>query len=283
MIHTNPLLRRVRAINRAGRAALCGYFLAGYDSPRRFYSAVRSAPALDVIEYGIATEEPHLDGPVIARAHRHVASELGVHAEAALALLGGLRDVPQPSFVMTYACEGRALEGFLRLCMLNGVSGVLAPDIAREDAARVALIASSLGLAYVGFAHVGMGDDELGPLLELSDIVYLQAAAGKTGASGRFAGETLEPIAERIAQIRRHRPDVIVAAGIGIRSPADVRVLSQLDLDMLVVGTALLERVGAEGDELNHFASALRDATQRERSTTSATSHSASEAPASLA
>ena len=57
----------------------------------------------------------------------------GGDAERALALIGGLRDVRQPRFVMTYSRVGRELDGFLRLCLLNGLHGMLAPDMDEDE------------------------------------------------------------------------------------------------------------------------------------------------------
>src|SRR5262245_15060214 len=107
---TNPLLDTLRQTRQSGRMALCGYFLIGYPTPDAFFRMVRAGRELDVVEYGIPADQPALDGPVIAGAHQIVTGKLGIHAEPALALVGGLRDIPQPRFVMTYAQVGRALD-----------------------------------------------------------------------------------------------------------------------------------------------------------------------------
>ena len=68
-----------------------------------------AARGLDVIEFGIPSVNPAMDGPVIASAHEVVTQQHGIGAETAMALIGGLRHIPQPRFVMTYTEVGRAL------------------------------------------------------------------------------------------------------------------------------------------------------------------------------
>ena len=97
----NSLLTTLREIRASGRMALCGYFLAGYPTPEGFFRMVRAARDLDVIEFGIPAEHPVMDGPVIASAHEVVTGQRGLGAETALALIGGLRAIRQPRFVMT--------------------------------------------------------------------------------------------------------------------------------------------------------------------------------------
>lgn len=129
MTSINPLIRGIQQINQEGRMALCGYFLTGYSTPKNFYHCIRALHNIDVFEFGIPSENPYMDGPIISSAHRHVTENLGVDAEVALSLLGGLKSLAQPRFVMTYTQDGRKLDGFLRLCLLNGIHGVVAPDV----------------------------------------------------------------------------------------------------------------------------------------------------------
>ncbi|MDX2138745.1 MAG: tryptophan synthase subunit alpha, partial [Chloroflexota bacterium] len=149
MASENHLLETLRENRAAGRMSLCGYFLAGYPTPEAFYRVVRAADALDVIEYGIPADNPAMDGAVIAQAHEVVTAQRGLGAETALSLIGGLRDVRQPGFVMTYSRVGRELDGFLRLCLLNGLHGMLAPDMEEDEIRLLAGIMHALNLAVV--------------------------------------------------------------------------------------------------------------------------------------
>jgi tryptophan synthase alpha subunit len=238
---TNALLSHVLEIRRQGRMALCGYFLCGYPTPEEFYRAVRAAGQLDVIEFGMPSADPRFDGPVISDAHQVVMSERGIYTETALALLGGLRDVAQPRFVMTYAREGRELDGFLDLCMRNEVCGILAPDLEVDEAAYVSERAHGLGLAFVGFGSNTMPRRRLAQMARMSDIMYLQLAKGPTGSPLTLGNEVLAAMRDLAAFVREHNREALVAGGIGIQSGKQVARLAEADLDMVVVGTKLVD------------------------------------------
>jgi tryptophan synthase alpha subunit len=260
---SNPLIRKIIEINTTGRIALCGYFLAGFKSPRTFYTHVRACENLDIIEFGIPSCKPHLDGPIIAEAHEHVYSNLGIDAETSLSLIGGLRDIHQPRFVMTYTREARELDGFLKLCLQNSIHGILAPDVSIDEASRVAFIASSLHLAYIGFIDTSMNTELITKTILLCDIVYLKVSAGCTGAKGTFDNSTLECIAKYIGKIRSIKQNIIIAAGIGIQTPSDIEQLAALDINMVIIGTSLVKRVYEGTETVSTFVDSLIDSTKR--------------------
>jgi len=261
----NPLIKQITAINTSGRIALCGYFLTGYTSPKKFYSLIKSLDAIDIFEFGIPTDDPFLDGPDISRAHDHVTENIGLNAETALPLLGGLQDIPQPRFVMTYAKEGRELDGFLRLCLLNGIQGVLAPDVPVDEAKNVALIASSMNIAYIGFIHDGMGAEETAKIATLCDIIYLKVSCGKTGQKGELSAETIKRLQDRITELRTINNQLLIGAGIGIQTPEQIQTLAALDINMVVVGTSLMNTITAGVASLQEYTRSLYDATVRPR------------------
>ncbi|MFO7321680.1 MAG: tryptophan synthase subunit alpha [Chloroflexota bacterium] len=260
-MESNPLLATLRCVRQSGRMALCGYFLAGFPTPDDFYRMVRAAVGLDVIEFGVPADDPALDGEVIAKAHRVVTAQRGIHAEPALALIGGLRDLPQPRFVMTYAAVGRSLDGFLRLCVENGVHGVLAPDIDPEEGAFVASRARALGLATITLLDARADDETLRTCVELGDLIYLKAALGPTGEKADIEGELGRMIAEMLRRIRDIKPDMPVGVGIGLQRPEQIAALAVLGVDMAIVGTKIVEHLQTGKDALVAYIESLRAAT----------------------
>jgi tryptophan synthase alpha chain len=260
----NPLIDVLRRTRQQGRMALCGYFLVGYPSPDAFYRLVRAARSLDVIEYGIPADDPSLDGAVIARAHEVVTHQRGIHAEPALALIGGLANAPQPSFVMTYAAVGRTLDGFLAMCVRNGVCGVLAPDIDMEEGAMVATRARALGLASITLVDARASDEALRWSIAHGDLIYVKAAVGKTGESIEIAGELRDLLEQVIRRARAIQPDVLIGVGIGLQKPAQIAALAQLDVDMAIVGTKLVEHSEQGEAALVDYLAGLLQATARE-------------------
>lgn len=262
MVNENPLLRSLREIKASGRTALCGYFLAGYPTPDAFFRAVRAARGLDIIEFGIPSINPALDGPVIARAHDVVTRERGVGAETAMALIGGLRHVPQPRFVMTYTEIGRALPGFLRLCTENNIHGMIAPDIEPEEGRYVKMIAEALNLAVLTLIDARASEAELRQRIALGDIVYLKAGAGPTGQPADIQGDLGVVLSGAVERIRSIAPDTPIGVGIGLQQPEQVAALAQMGFDMVIVGTKLLERLEVGEQALIEYIDSLREATQ---------------------
>lgn len=260
---SNLLLQRLHEIRAEGRIALCGYFLVGYPTPDSFYRMVRAARDLDVIEFGIPAESPALDGPVIASAHEVVTQERGIHAEPALALIGGLAGLPQPSFVMTYTSEGRALDGFLRLCVKSGVQGVLVPDIAPDEGAMVATQARSLGLASITLLDIRADEARLAWSALHGDVVYLKAALGQTGDALAFDDRTQVDLERTISRLRTLQPQIALAVGIGLQTAEQLRQLAQFDVDMVIVGTKIVESLAQGEPALTRYIQTLRQATLR--------------------
>jgi tryptophan synthase alpha chain len=259
----NHLLATLRETRAAGRIALCGYFLAGYPTPEAFYRVVRAAQALDVIEYGIPADNPTMDGHVISEAHSVVTDQRGIGAETALALVGGLRDLRMPRFVMTYSRVGRELDGFLRLCIMNGLHGMLAPDMDEEELRFLATIMRTLDLAVVTLVDARADDTVLERQVRLGDVVYLKAAPGRTGTPAEIDGALHAVIESSIRRIRGLRPDMPIAVGIGIQRPDQVAALARLGVDMAVIGTKLVERT-AEGEQaVAEYVTAMREAGTR--------------------
>ncbi len=263
MPSANALLATLREIRASGRMALCGYFLAGYPTPEAFYRYVRAARMLDVIEYGIPADNPTMDGTVIATAHEIVTDQRGIGAETALALIGGLRDVRPPRFVMTYSRVGRELDGFLRLCTINGLQGMLAPDMDEDELRFLATIMRALDLAVVTLVDARADAATLERQVRLGDIIYLKAAPGRTGTPADIEGELQELIASSVARIRALRAELPIAVGIGIQRPDQVAALARLDIDMAVIGTSLVARLSEGEGAMVDYLRAMRAATER--------------------
>lgn len=261
MADKNSLLSTIRNINISGRVALCGYFLSGYESPENFLNKVRIASNLDIVEFGIPTIDPFLDGTTISNAHKKVIDYLGIYTESALALIGALRDIPQPCFVMTYTKEGRELEGFLKKCFENNIQGIFVPDIDIQEAQNVNKIAKELGLAFLSFIDTNMVDTDIALKLDISDIVYLKASKGATGEYADTKGYLFQHLAETIVRIRNHKPEILIAVGIGIQDPDQIKNLVNLDINMVIIGTKIMEYMELGEKQLTEYIHDLHKAT----------------------
>lgn len=258
---SNPLLTRLHEIRQSGRMALCGYFLAGYPTPDEFFKKVRAANDLDIIEFGIPADEPVFDGPVIAKAHQIVTEQRGIHAEPALALIGGLHALKQPRFVMTYTAVGRALDGFLKLCVENDVHGMLAPDIDPVEGAQVAAQARKLGLASITLLDARASTESIRWNVENGDLIYLKASPGITGQANAGLDDLQSLLSKVIEQVRSIDASKPIGVGIGLKKPEQVKQLADMGVDMAIIGTKIVEHLAADEWELVQYIQALRSAT----------------------
>lgn len=259
------MVSTVRRVRESGRIALCGYFLVGFPSPGQFYRIVRAAQRLDIMEFGVPSQAPRLDGPTISKAHDVVVRDRGLDAETSLALVGGLRDLFPPRFVMTYAEDGRHFRGFLRSCVRNDIHGVFAPDIDPREASDVALLARAMDLAFIRFVDSSMPSHVIEQASRDSDMLYVRVAEGMTGSMAALAPADcleLKLLAERA---RTANPEILLAGGIGIRDPEQVATLACVGLDVAIVGTALVENLELGVDQLAAKVDELRRGTLRPR------------------
>jgi tryptophan synthase alpha chain len=201
-----------------------------------------------------------MDGPVIAGAHAVVTEERGILAETAMALIGGLRHIPQPRFVMTYTEVGRALPGFLRLCVENDIHGVIAPDISYDEGRYVATIARALNLAVLMLLDARADAETVRQRVELGDMIYLKVSAGRTGDRVEIDSRH-DALANAIEQIRALDAEIPIGVGIGLQHPDQIAAMAALGVDMAIVGTKVVEKSQIGNGALVDYLESLRAAT----------------------
>jgi len=258
-MNDNILTDTIRRIRESGRPALCGYFLTGYRTPGTFYEAVRMAKKLDIVEFGIPSTDPYLDGSLIGSAHNTVVRKRGLQTETALALIGGLKNIVQPRFVMTYANEARSLKGFFRLCVEHQIHGVLAPDVPLDEAREMAAYAASLSLTFISFIDSTMPIEEILERARLSELVYLKVSGGVTGSDAKML-ERVVPLMKIIKLLKSQYSDILIGAGVGIQRADQVSECAKLGVDMVVVGTVLMEKMNRSFREMTDCIESLHRA-----------------------
>jgi tryptophan synthase alpha subunit len=127
----------------------------------------------------------------------------------------------------------------------------------------VMTVAHALQLALFSLYDLDDDFDSQRETFVHSDVIYLKASRGRTGQPLALDDALLAQIADVIAQIRALNPRIFVALGIGIQTPQQVAQLAQTDLDMVVIGTKLVEK-SAQGERaLTDYVAALRAASHR--------------------
>ena len=257
-----------RSAHREKRAAFVPYVTAGDPNLERTIDIIRALAraGADVVELGVPFSDPIADGPTNQRAaERALAS--GTTLSKVLATIELIRqDVEIPIVLFTYAnpVVRYGLEEFASDAAAAGVDGVLFTDVPAEEMVPFEEILGPAGIDLImlvtptsdrrrmkAAAHFGGG------------FLYLVSRTGVTGAR-----QDLDAELDANIKMARKASRLPVAVGFGISTPEQVtRVAARAD--GVVVGSAIVSRIGALGDceeladEVERFAATLAQACKR--------------------
>lgn len=246
-----------------GRAALVPYFTAGHpsaDATVDVLAAVADGGA-DVIELGIPFSDPLADGPTI-QASSFQSLQNGTTVERVLRDLAEFRagsETPVVLFTYLNPVLRYGVDRFLAEAVEAGANGLLLTDLPTGADADLeeAVIASPLDLIRLiapttpleRVPEVARGG---------SGFLYYISRTGVTGARQELRAELKEEV-----DAIRGAVDLPVAVGFGISTPEQAATVGGL-ADGVVVGSALVQRLGEEGIEAGaEFVRALREALER--------------------
>ncbi|MEF3310095.1 tryptophan synthase subunit alpha [Paenibacillus sp. GYB004] len=247
-----------RKASSAGEALLIGYVVAGDPDLDRSLEIAEGivAAGVDILEIGVPSSMPKLDGEIIRRGHRRALgnpdSDGGMLPES---YWTELRErVSAPIWAMGYRSElvGAGLHRMLAERRL--IDALVLPDCSLAEQREVSAELESLGsgIDVIRFAHSGMSEEQLADATDGATVVYAQTYRGSTG----------NPLAELgnlntlYGKVRRHT-DALIVAGFGLRSVQKVREAVESGFDGAVVGTALVAR--CEQGELDYLYRLIAD------------------------
>lgn len=227
-----------------GRLALVGYLPAAWPSVAGFAELADAAfcAGIDVLEVGVPSPDPFLDGDVIRDAMVALAAA-GIGAERAIEAAGASAGPGRPLVAMMYRDDWLGLGGAAssKSFASLGYSGMLVVGARPGDWAVHAPASLASGLAPIAFASSRDGLDETGAVAKMAGdaggFVYLPSYRGKTGRKASFDAA----LGVRIASVRGAAAGLPVAVGFGINAPSDVAALAGLGADGAIIGTAFLK------------------------------------------
>lgn len=251
------LRARWAELRAARRTALIPYLTAGFPSRHGSLQALHMVAdaGADFVEVGIPFSDPLADGPVIQRS-THLALAGGTTVAGVLALVReAALPVPVVAFGYLNPILAYGIERFLDDAAAAGVSGLLLTDLpAGEDASLEAAVRAS-PLALIPLVAPTTTDARAAHVLRHAEgFVYLITRLGVTGAP-----TTLDAtLAEQVARLRR-LTELPVAAGFGIAGGAQAAIAAGV-ADGVVVGSALVERLGQGLEPARELMAELREA-----------------------
>ena len=246
-----------------GRAAFVTFVTGGDPSPDASPAILDSLVegGADIIELGMPFTDPMADGPAIQRANLRSLGA-GTTTRDLLEIARGFRGRHPnvPLVLMGYANPmlARGADWFAREAAAAGVDGVICVDIPPEEDDALGPALRQAGLHLIRLATPTTDPARLLTVLnDASGFVYYVSVAGITGM--QQAGQ--QSIDAAVARLRAGT-DLPIAVGFGVRSPEQAAAIGRV-ADGVVVGSAIVELIGAEGANapaaVRYFVSALAE------------------------
>lgn len=218
----------------------------GYDpDPKSFLANARSLieGGADILEVGIPFSDPVADGPVIQAAGIRALSA-GATPRKILDTIGELSArFTIPFVVMSYynPLLAMGINQFMANAAMNGVNGVVVPDLPMEESHAFQDAAFKRGIDTIFLAAPNTSSNRLSSIIEKSrGFVYLVSLFGVTGLRDTLSAQALETIT-RVKALANGR--IPVSAGFGITRPEHVASLFHAGADGAIVGSALVRTV----------------------------------------
>jgi len=253
---------------REKRAAFVPYVTAGDPSLERSVEIVRALEraGADVIELGVPFSDPIADGPTNQRAAER-ALAAGTTLSGVLAAIEVVRqDLEVPIVLFTYANPvlRYGIGNFSEDAAAAGVDGVLFTDVPAEETAPFENHIGAAGLDLIMLVTPTSTRQRMKAAARFGGgFLYLVSRTGVTGVRQKLDAGLAENI-----RMARKVSSLPVAVGFGISTPEQVSSVAE-KADGVVVGSAIVSRIGAMGDcdeligEIESFASELAAACRR--------------------
>ena len=257
-----------RLAKRRGRATFIPYITAGDPNLEATVELVRALAraGADVIELGVPFSDPMADGPTNQRAAER-ALAAGTTLGGVLAAVRVIRqDLEVPIVLFTYAntVVRYGIERFAEDASAAGIDGVLFTDVPAEEMPPFEEQLSGASLDIIMLVTPTSNKQRMKAAAGFGGgFLYLVSRTGVTGAREDLAAELAGNV-----RTARKASKLPVAVGFGISSPEQVARVASM-ADGVVVGSAIVSRIGAMGDceelteEIEKFASELAAACKR--------------------
>lgn len=265
---SNRLSAKFAACRSQGRAALVTFVTGGDPSPAETGAILDALVegGADIIELGMPFTDPMADGPAIQRANlRSLGAGTTTRDLLEIARAFRARHPDTPLILMGYANPmlTRGPDWFSREAAAAGVDGVICVDVPPEEDDALGPALRAAGLHMIRLATPTTDAGRLPAVLDgASGFLYYVSVAGITGLQ-QAAQQSIETAVARL----RAATDLPIAVGFGVRTSAQAAEISRV-ADAVVVGSAIVDLVGSEGDNapraVRSFVSALAEACARQ-------------------
>jgi tryptophan synthase alpha chain len=201
----------------------------------------------DIIELGVPYSDPLADGPVIQAAATR-ALQAGVKLADVLEVVAKVSpEIKAPIILFTYynPILSLGIPEFLRRVIAAGVKGLVVPDLPLEESTTLLEPASLMGIEVIMLVAPTSPPDRMKAIAASAQgFVYLVSVTGVTGMREGM-GSNVGVILNKL----RSLTDKPIAVGFGISDPVQARQVKELGADGVIVGSAMVKKLAAEGVE----------------------------------
>ncbi len=244
-----------------GRCALIPYVVAGYpDAETSLGIAIAAADAgADLLEVGLPFSDPLADGATLQRASG-VALAAGATLERSLRLIEriGAARPDLPLVPMAYANQvigGGDGEAVARRLAAAGAAGIIVADLTPDEGAPFEAVARAVGLAVVYLVAPTTAPDRRAAIAARSGgFLYCVSLVGVTGARTSLP----RTVGRLVREVTAASP-VPVGVGFGVSKPAHVQAIAKAGAGGVIVASALVDALGADGHDLATLAALVAD------------------------
>ncbi|RRD07239.1 tryptophan synthase subunit alpha [Arachnia propionica] len=231
-----------------GRAALVGYLPVGYPSVADSMAAYRVlCEGADIVEIGMPYTDPFLDGTVIQHATTR-ALQRGVRTRHAFTAAETVAACGRTPVVMTYwnLIEQYGPDAFARDLAAAGGAGVITPDLTPDEADEWVAATDAHSLDRIFLIAPSSTPERISmTMTACRGWVYATSVMGVTGVRATTSVDA-PVIAGRAREID---PGLPIGIGLGVGTGAQAAEVATW-ADAVIVGSALVRCLGADGDDL---------------------------------
>jgi tryptophan synthase alpha chain len=250
---------KFRDLRKKNGKAFIPYIMAGDPNIKRTRELIGllEGCGADIIELGVPFSDPLADGPTIQQAAQRALDE-GVTLKKVIDLVAELRAGTQiPIILMTYynPIFKYGDERFVLDAAAAGVDGVIVPDLPPDEAGNLIKQARESGLDTIFLLAPTSTDDRISKVVRTSTgFIYYVPITGITGSKLALDAS----LGQHIARIKSFSGKP-VAVGFGVSTPEQAAGISEF-ADGVIVGSAIVKRVGESDRELEAYLLSLREA-----------------------
>jgi tryptophan synthase alpha chain len=213
----------------------------------------------DIIELGVPYSDPLADGPVIQAAATR-ALKNGTKLEDVLKIVAQVSPtIKAPIVLFTYynPILNLGIPEFLRRIVAAGVKGLVVPDLPLEESAGLLEPAGLMGIELILLVAPTSPPERMKAIAAQSQgFVYLVSVTGVTGMRSGM-GSNVGGILNQLRELT----DKPIGVGFGISDPVQAKQVKELGADGVIVGSAMVKKLAAEGVEaIEKFCGELKDA-----------------------